>query len=263
MKTIKKVVSISIVFWGFVFLFYMINEHHLVQKKKDAKYCIENLASVSCTSDRLEHNVLLSLLQLTDQSGLYEEKTCVLEQRITRCPSIEAAKVYLLPPKTLGVEYRLRQPIALLGGMKNIALDETGRLFFVMPFMPQKNLPQLLLGIAPCDDLETLQLSVNHLKTLAIGLHLVKNLSCLSLRFGFTLTIVDLSSWEEMNFFRKEVVIGFTLSKRPEQVIYVRLHPKRLRSSLCVLESLMERLHESMTGFKVIDMRFPGRVFLF
>ena len=69
------------------------------------------------------------------------------EMRLLKSPLIKQAKVMLLPPSTLAVDYTVRQPIALLYDCENAAIDEEGRIFPVSPYLSPKNLPQLYLGL--------------------------------------------------------------------------------------------------------------------
>jgi cell division septal protein FtsQ len=70
-------------------------------------------------------------------------------QALLRSPLISQAKLKLLKPGTLYVDYTVRQPLAWLEDYQNIALDQEGYLFPFAPFFAPKNLPALYLGLSP------------------------------------------------------------------------------------------------------------------
>jgi hypothetical protein len=165
-----------------------------------------------------------------------------------------------MPPNVLGVEYKLREPVAYLGGFKNIALDENGVVFFVTPFFAPKRLAALNVNLGAFESLPLIQQAISRSKEAVIGCRLIKEMTCLSTKLHLTLSLVDMCSWSETNFFRKEVVIGFSHTYMPEKTLYVRLHPKGLRKSLCVLETLLPKLISSSFRSGVLDMRFEGKI---
>ena len=71
----------------------------------------------------------------------------VAQKRLRYSPVIKEAKVKLIEPDTIYVDYTVRQPLAWLHDFENIALDEEGVPFPVSPFFSPKKLPEIYLGI--------------------------------------------------------------------------------------------------------------------
>ncbi len=71
------------------------------------------------------------------------------EQTLLRSPLISQAKLKLLKPGTLYVDYSVRQPLAWLEDYQNVVIDQEGYLFPFAPFFAPKNLPALYLGLTP------------------------------------------------------------------------------------------------------------------
>jgi cell division septal protein FtsQ len=63
------------------------------------------------------------------------------EKRLLASPVIKEAKVELIEPDTIYIDYTVRQPWALLRDFENTAIDEFGYPFPISPFSPPKNLP--------------------------------------------------------------------------------------------------------------------------
>lgn len=236
------------------------HQAQVAKKKGQEKYRITSIASVSCSIDTLPHSILASLLGLSDSTFLYDWRADHWEHLLTRCPSILHARTWIMPPQTLGVEYKLREPIAFVGGAKNVALDENGVVFFVSPFFSHKRLAVLNVNLGAFESLGLLQQAIARSKEARIGVHLIKEMTCLSTKLHLTLTLVDMCAWSETNFFRKEVIVGFSHLRFPEKVLYVRIHPKTLRQSLKLMEVVLSKLVDSSFRGGVLDMRFDGKM---
>lgn len=71
------------------------------------------------------------------------------EAALLSSPLLQGAKVRVIKPSTVYVDYTVRQPIAWLYDYENVALDKEGYLIPMYPFFPPKNLPEIYLGLAP------------------------------------------------------------------------------------------------------------------
>ncbi len=71
------------------------------------------------------------------------------EAALLTSPLLQEAKVKVIKPSTVYVDYTVRQPLAWLYDYENIALDKEGYLIPMYPFFPPKNLPEIYLGLAP------------------------------------------------------------------------------------------------------------------
>jgi hypothetical protein len=69
------------------------------------------------------------------------------EMKLRACPLIADARVKLLKPSTLYVDYTIRQPVAWAGDYENVAIDKAGCLFPFRPFFSPKNLPEIYIGL--------------------------------------------------------------------------------------------------------------------
>jgi cell division septal protein FtsQ len=69
------------------------------------------------------------------------------EKRLLASPVIKEARVKIIEPDTVHVDYIVRQPLAWLYDFENVALDEEGYPFPVSPFFTPKKLPEVYLGV--------------------------------------------------------------------------------------------------------------------
>jgi hypothetical protein len=250
----------TILFWTIALGVYCTHQSQVTKRKGQEKYRITSIASISRSADTLPHNILTSLLNLSDTSFLYDQRVDHWDRLLTRCPAILHSRTWFMPPQTLGIEYQLRQPIALVGGVKNVAIDEHGVVFFMTPFFSVKRLPVLNVNLGAFENLRPLQRAIAQSKEALIGVYLIKEMTCLSTKLHLTLALVDMCSWSETNFFRKEVVLGFSHPSSIEKILYVRIHPKTLRESLHLLETVLPKLVTASFHGGVLDMRFDGRL---
>lgn len=246
----------TVLFWASVVSVYAFHQRKVSERRGQDAYKIASIASVARSIDALPHCILASLLDLSESSCLYDEKIGRWEQ----CPAILHARTWPMPPHTIGVEYKLREPAASLGGVKNIALDDRGIVFFIAPFFAPKRLPLLNIDLGAAETLTQVQQAVAHSKEAFIGTLLIKKLSCLATKLRLTLSLVDMSSWAEANFFRKEVILAFSHPLMPEKMLYIRIHPKYLQQSVEQLEILLPKFTTPAFCAGVLDMRFEGKI---
>jgi hypothetical protein len=71
------------------------------------------------------------------------------KRKILVSPLIQDAKVKIIKPSTVYVDYTVRQPIAWVYDYENVGIDKEGFLIPMYPFFAPKNLPEIYLGLAP------------------------------------------------------------------------------------------------------------------
>ncbi len=259
---VLRVIVVSSLFWGALFLALYWQKRHREERAHDPRWTVHRIASRPLTQDRLPLSVLAELLHLNADhaQSLFSFRPAEVALGLQECPAIEKARVWRLLPGTLGVEYALREPIALLAGVKNVALDASGKLFFLFPFFAPKRLPAVVFPpgsrTTPLS-LVALQRSVLSSDVSSSALDLVRQLAQIGEREHLFLDLVDLSQINHPTLFRREVTIAFTSIARNEK-LYVRLDPITLPQRMGVLPRILHACLKN--GFQpgIIDMRFEG-----
>lgn len=134
--------------------------------------------------------------------------TCQFNQKkaasaLCNSPVIKEAKVELLRPGVVYVDYTVRQPIALLADYENTALDADGRAFPLSPFFSPKNLPEIYLGLqGPLDWKVPIQNKAFHL-----ACSLLRVLQSSEIPENFLIRRIDLSHADEKSLGKREIVL--------------------------------------------------------
>jgi hypothetical protein len=160
---------------------------------------------------------------------------------------IKDAKVKLIEPDTIYVDYTVRQPLAWLYDFENIALDEEGVPFPVSPFFTPKKLPEVYLGIRnfywnrPLKE-RSAQLALTILQLLS--------------RLSLNVKRLDVSKAYLPSLGRREVVLildeqGFTKT--------LRLTPKNFAQEL---GNYLELRGKLPAAAQIIDLRIPQLAFI-
>jgi cell division septal protein FtsQ len=169
------------------------------------------------------------------------------EKRLQSSPVIKEAKVKLIEPDTIYVDYTVRQPFAWLYDFDNIALDEEGVPFPVSPFFTPKKLPEIYLGIQnfywnrPLKE-RSAQLALTILQLLS--------------RLSLNVKRLDVSKAYLPSLGRREVVLildeqGFTKM--------LRLTPKNFAQEL---GNYLELRGKLPAAAQIIDLRIPQLAFI-
>lgn len=140
------------------------------------------------------------------------------EELLRSSPLISQAKVSLLKPNILYIDYTARQPVAFLADYENVAIDKEGYLFPFAPFFSPKNLPEIYLGLAPFGmpnkdpDKPTAQWG-----TPLKGKYMELALQILSIATdGFNITWIDVSHAFSKSCGKREIIVA------TEDVIFER-----------------------------------------
>ncbi len=169
------------------------------------------------------------------------------EKRLQYSPVIKEAKVKLIEPDTIYVDYTVRQPLAWLYDFENIALDEEGVPFPVSPFFTPKKLPEVYLGIRNFYWNRPLKE-----RNAQLALTILQLLSRLSLQ----VKRLDVSKAFLHSLGRREVILildeqGFTKA--------LRLTPKNFAQELGNYLELRRKLPPTS---QIIDLRIPQLAFI-
>jgi hypothetical protein len=119
-----------------------------VTRSRSPDYQLRILAQTSSRKESLPSVYLEELLGLSQDRplSLYQLDTKEAERRLLASPLIASARVRHIPPHTLHVDYDVRDPVAYLADMSEVALDAQGIAIPVQPFTTPKKLPELYLG---------------------------------------------------------------------------------------------------------------------
>ena len=199
--------------------------------------------------EALQTSYLAELMQLSaDRPVTFDQFDAVLAQkRLQLSPVVKEVKMKVIKPDTVYVDYTVRQPVASLYDFENVALDEEGIPFPIMPFFSPKKLPEIYLGIQalawgrPLQH-DQLEKALTYLKMMQdLSLH-VKRL--------------DMTQAKLPSLGRREIVVileenGFSK--------YLRLTPRNFAQEI---GNYLELRSTLPLESQVIDLRIPRLAFI-
>lgn len=171
----------------------------------------------------------------------------IAQQRLKLSPVIKKARVKVIKPDTVYIDYTVRQPCAWLYDFENIALDEEGVPFPIIPFFTPKKLPEIILGIQtfawnkPLKD-EKADLALELLKLMAS-----QSLNVLR---------IDVTASSKPSLGQREVVV---LVEESGFSKFLRLTPKNFTQELGNYLELRKTLPPET---QIIDLRIPQLAFI-
>lgn len=256
---LSRVLFVSLLFWGAVFSAWGWQKVQQSRRVKNEHFVLRRIAARSKTVDRIPLSLLCSLCELREGMPLFSLHPSDVLSRLRACPAFSYARVWRLLPGTLGIEYALRVPVGFLGGFKNVAFDEKGNLFFLLPFFPPKKLPQIILDLQRPPSFDKLQEEVSQSHEMKVALRMLPVLKAFAARRKMALECIDLSKRNHPNIFRREIIFAFSpqLSKEKD-FLYVRCHAQSL--SMHRLRKVFAYLCSSGFHPGVVDMRYPSIV---
>lgn len=214
------------------------------EKREVPKTPIKVIAQTGPLKEGLKTDFLAELLDLSiDHPKCLE--IAEVESILKKSPMIKQVSASYLNPETLYIDYTLRTPIFSLLDIDNIALDEEGIPFSLIPHFTPKNLPELYLGLKSLKELslfysENKKILTQKLKQL-VGDHLIR---------------IDLSHFEEPSLGKQEIII---IAKPGEKSHYLRLPIKKFEKQLAHYLSIQEKLQDQEL---IIDLRVPDLAYL-
>lgn len=193
---------------------------------EDPRFLIKAILVKSHSEDQVKPAMIAEWLNLsTDRPvNLYALNLKWAEAKILEKAHVKEVSVKRLPPATLLVEIRLREPIALLGEWTNRGIDADGHIFPLLPFYTPKKLPRLFLGD----------------KT-----HFPLALKLLSAFKGESLYSLDLEKASHPSFGEREIVLNVGGS-------LLRLDPDRWQEGLSKWSRLPTK------EIKIAELRIPN-----
>jgi POTRA domain, FtsQ-type len=273
---------------GGLLFFWHLKKTHMHHEK----FTIAAIAQTCSGNERLKTVYLAELLELSVDRpcNFYEYDLVKAENRLKSNPLIKSATVKKIPPKTVYVDYALRQPIAFLGDYSNTAIDSEGYLFPFKPFFTPKSLPEIVIGLTGFGEAsgsadsgcwgKPLQ---GRRAQLALKIyHLVQKHCC---QGGTTkLVKIDTSKAYALSYGQRQIVIVLedTIIKESQTDSILYIYPKILRLSthrnsqeianyLVLNKSLLKEASKVAVSTKektirmpatIIDLRIPQLAFI-
>jgi hypothetical protein len=259
LKAFVRIAIFSLCAWAVVLGVWHWQQCRQEEKANDPRWKVEKIAHRSLTEDRLPSGVLSELLELQADNplSLFAIQPKKMKRLLEGYPPIKQARIIRLLPSTLSIEYTLRKPVALIAGVKNVALDEMGKAIFLYPFFSPKRLPRIILPHHSCESLESLQRELSSMKETAVALDLLSLLEPIAESCHFVVDIVDTSRLTHENFFRREIVVALLPQSGKKKTLYLRLCPHTISQSLSHLSSLFDHLPLPFASSCIIDLRYP------
>jgi hypothetical protein len=199
--------------------------------------------------EALKTPFLAELIDLSaDRPVLAKQFDPILARRRLRAsPVIKDATVQVIKPDTVYIDYTVRQPIAALFEFDNVALDDEGTPFPIVPFFSPKKLPELVLDV----------------KTMTWGIPLKNE------KTELALSLLKLLHKESLHVLKLDVTAAFAPSLGKREIVvtlqengfskYLRLTPKNYAQELGNYLELRKTLPPET---QVIDLRIPQLAFI-
>lgn len=225
-----------------------LNAHFKTEQKKlvDPNYKIARIIQTGPQKEALNSVYLAELMQISADMPVSIAKfdPTAAEKRILSSPVIQEAKVKIIEPDTVHVDYTVRQPIAWLYDFENAAIDEAAVPFPISPFFSSKNLPEIYLGIDRIEWNKPI-----HCKQVDLALKILKLVA-------FPVRRLDVSKAFADTYGHREIVLitedgGITRALR----LSLNNYPQELGNYLTLRDSLPATP-------QVIDMRIPSLAFI-
>ena len=256
-------------------IFSLINGKHFFSVHSKKTECT-HLILTGPQRDALSSYFIEEMLNLSQDQPDNIKKISLKKKKkmLLSAPMIKEANFFVQPPSTLYVDYVLREPIALVEDLPNMAIDEKGYLFPFSPFYSPKDLPSFYFGDkmgrplsfeTPISD-EAFFLAKEILDLFTKEAHEER----------FVIKKIDVSCAFEQSLGKKEVVIVLAedpIDPRQESISYLhylRVSPKDYKDQLGhyvvlhkeLLEELLLDPKKNPIEHKMIDLRLQGLAFI-
>ncbi len=252
LKTVCTCIIVSVVVvWGTLFALWQFYREVKGRRATAQRYAISVLIQKSHTTDTVPTDTFSELLGLSaDQpTNMYSFDVEEATSKLMACGSFKTVSIDLLEPAAIVVDYELRRPVAYLADFENAAIDATGYVFALSPFMTPKNIPQFVLQKG--SQMEWNQrLSGSHID-LAMNAH--KYLDFIK-PADVALIKVDVSR-AFLKTASREIVVVVAMNNTS---VYLRLHPatykERLREFFLLVPSMQQL---ALKDQEIVDLRLP------
>ncbi len=270
MKDPKKLPLYQALFFIFLSIFAVSGTCHLVLKayihsKQDkvsrSDFYLTHIIQTGPNRDDLKSDLLAELLGLsvTNPTSIFRFDSKLAEQKLSKVSFIKKAKIKLVYPNTVYIDYEMRKPLAMLYDFENIAFDEEGVTFPFYPYYTPKKLPEVYLGLSQ----DSLNLGdVVPEDKLRIVSEILTATEPLKASKDFFLTWLDVAKVFEKSLGQREVV-ACVESRKAEFQHYLRLSATNYLQDFGNYLQLNSEQSEDMTQFmqlsssklKMIDLR--------
>lgn len=248
----------------------------ILNSLKEERY-IEKIIQTGPHRDPLSTQTLAEILSLSidKKTKLKEFDAKAAKEALLALPMIKQAKVELIQPNSVFIDYLMRSPIAMLYDYENIAVDEEGYLFPFAPFYSPKQLPEIYLG------LEEREFNFFHKpmsrKDLILAIRVLKSLRKVALNRDFSVHRIDVSKAFEKSLGKREIIVqiknkdSWLYQKKGSFYTYtLRLDPDHFAKNLGNYLNLHEELIAAQDLFgnklkedeRVIDLRLEDTAYI-
>lgn len=240
-------------------------------KKTDPAYYLKWIVQTGPEKEPLKSVYLCELLGLSADkpTNIYQYDLQQAEKKLLSSPLIRKARVKLILPNTIHVDYTVRTPIAWFYDYSNTFIDAEGYLFPVAPFFSPKTLPEIYLGLQDKQKEEGILTKVQG-RYIDLAFAILSYLDQPVFRDAFTVKRIDVSSAYADSYGKREVVLrieedlieGEKLRKLPR---ILRLSTKGYKQELAnylQLQSKFQEDHKTIANEKIVDFRISQLAFI-
>lgn len=227
--------------------------------------------------DHLKTAILAEVLELSCDDPKLTKSFRVKDAEkklLKNLPMVRSAKLNIVKPDILYIDYMMRVPIAMLYDFENIAIDEEGYLFPFSPFYSPKSIPEIYLGMK--DDEAIFNKPLKE-EALFLAIKVLKSLKKIALNQNFYIKRIDVSHAFERSLGKKEIVLQLYsknhtlyLSPKSSFLYTLRLDPSNyaknlgdylmLHKELVALEKLYD--YKVKEDERVIDLRLDNTAYI-
>lgn len=235
---------------------------HYVKKSQqsDPRYTITAIAQRCLSGEPLSTLYLAEIwaLAIDRPTNLYQFDLESAQNAIMSHPAIKEARLQRLPPQTLWVEYSVRNPVAFVRDLADMAIDEEGIPFPLHPFFTPKQLPKIYLGIKEEELGPFCRGELAATDTLSKRLHCALEILHKA-QDVVSLSWIDISKVDEPNWGQRQIVLGIHRGSRFHllRMLSVGDLSTVLRRYLLLIPHLI--CYDQLT---TIDMRIPHLAFI-
>ncbi len=243
-KSLLLLVMITLGFSGTCCLIFLVS--HLLEKNhaKSVHYTLSSIVQTRSGGETLPSLFFAEILGLAIDRpvNIYDFDIENATASLEKTHLFQEMSLQKVKPNTLLVDYRLRQPIAYVGGLSNTAFDQEGMLLPGSPFYSPKNLPEIYLNLG--EDVAWGE------QVEAEKLELV--LQLLSLFEPGEVKSIDLTQIGGSSLGTREIILHL------KEGSFLRLTPKVYSREIRNYRSLQPHC----SGAHIVDLRIPQMAFL-
>ncbi len=249
------------------------------ERLHNENYQIKTIVQTGPEKEALKTAYLVELLGLSSDkpASLYAFNLKKGQELLLQSPLIANAKLKRSPPNTLYIDYEVRKPIARLADFKNIAIDQSGHLFPISPFLTPKRLPEIYLGIASIEGW------YHESPAFLLAAEILKVLETAPWTEGLRIERLDVSNAFAPSLGTREIVLitdeEITLRKENKEIVchfpkILRLSTKdyelQLNHFFTLRRAMMEDYKKQLSAVKtggrftprIVDLRIPQLAFV-